>query len=238
MAQSRQLPLNVRLNDDATFDNFWVAEGTANAQVLTALQTLAKGRLPEHFVYLWGRSGSGLSHQLQAACHEAETSGLRSQYLPLQELKEEDPVGLLEGLEQLDLLCLDDLSQVVGNAVWDEALFHLYNRLRDAGNYLLVSASCAPRDLATGLADLHSRLAWGIVYRLEALDDREKQRALQWRARKRGMDMSDEVAQFILHRSSREAGELFNCLDRLDRLSLVEKRRLTIPFVREVLGDH
>lgn len=237
MTQSPQLPLNMRLNDDATFDNFWVGEGAANAQVLGVLQNLGKGQLPEHFVYLWGRSGAGLSHLLQAACHQAETSGLRSQYLPLQELKGVDPSGLLEGLEQLDLLCLDDLSQVVGNAVWDEALFHLYNRLRDAGKYLLVSASCAPRDLIAGLADLQSRLAWGTVYRLEALDDLEKQRALQWRARKRGMDMSDEVAQFILNRSSREPRELFACLDRLDRLSLVEKRRLTIPFVREALGS-
>lgn len=237
MTPSRQLPLNVRLNDDATFDNFWVGEGTANGQVISALQAFSTGQWPEHFVYLWGRSGSGLSHLLQAACHQAEASGLRSQYLPLQELKEVDPLVLLEGLEQLDLLCLDDLPQVVGLPVWDEALFHLYNRMREAGKYLLVSAVCAPRDLATGLADLQSRLAWGLVYRLEALDDREKQRALQWRARKRGMEMSDEVAQFILNRSRREFRELVNSLDRLDRLSLVEKRRLTIPFVREVLGE-
>jgi len=238
MTRSRQLPLNVRLNDDATFDNFWVVEGTPNAQALVALQSLARGGSPEYFVYLWGRSGAGLSHLLQAACHQSETSGLRSQYLPLRELKEVDPVGLLEGLEALDLLCLDDLSQVVGNPVWDEALFHLYNRLREAGNALLVSANCSPRDLTTGLADLQSRLAWGTVYRLEALDDREKQQALQWRARKRGMNMSDEVAEFILNRFSREPRELFDCLDRLDRLSLVEKRRMTLPFVRGALEDH
>jgi DnaA family protein len=236
MAQPRQLPLNVRLNDEATFDNFWVGQQTANLQVTSALHTLSSARPEEHFIYLWGRSGVGLSHLLQAACHHAEAVGLRCQYLPLQELVALDPRGVLEDLEQLDLLCLDDLQAVVGRSDWDTALFHLYNRMREAGKCLLVAARCAPRELATSLADLQSRLAWGTVYRLEALDDGDKQQALQWRARKRGMEMSDEVAQYILLRGSREPRELFACLDRLDRLSLVEKRRLTIPFVREVLG--
>jgi len=237
MTPYQQIPLNVRLSDAATFDNFWTGEDTANAQVVTVLQDLGKGVLPENFVYLWGRPGTGLSHLLQAACHSAEASGLHSQYLPLQELKDADPRALLEGLETLDMLCLDDLSQVVGTPLWDEALFHLYNQLREGGKTLLVSASCAPRELRASLADLQSRLAWGTVYRLEALDDPGKQRALQWRARKRGMEMSDEVAQFILHRCSRDLRDLFDALDRLDRLSLVEQRRLTIPFVREALGE-
>lgn len=236
MAPARQLPLNIRLSDEATFDNFWVGDQGGNKQVIGALQALGSARPEERFLYLWGRSGAGLSHLLQAACHHGAAAGLRSQYLPLQELAALDPVGVLEDLEQLDLLCLDDLQAVVGKGDWDRALFHLYNRMREAGTRLLVSARCAPRELTVSLADLQSRLAWGTVYRLEALDDGDKQRALQWRARKRGMDMGDEVAQYILLRGSREPRELFACLDHLDRLSLVEKRRLTIPFVRQVLG--
>lgn len=237
MVHPRQLPLNIRLQDEATFDNFWVGGNVANVQVISALQMLSSAAPGERFVYLWGRSGAGLSHLLQAACHHAEAAGLRSLYLPLGELAVLDPQAVLEDLEQLDLLCLDDLQEVVGERHWDMTLFHLYNRMREAGTCLLVSARCAPRELRSSLADLQSRLAWGTVYRLEALDDGDKQRALQWRARQRGMDMSDDVAQYILLRSSREPRDLFASLDQLDRLSLVEKRRLTIPFVREALGE-
>jgi DnaA family protein len=56
------------------------------------------------------------------------------------------------------------------------------------------------------------------------------------RATARGMEMNDEVANFIINRSSRSAKELFSLLDVLDRKSLADKRKLTIPFVREVIG--
>lgn len=243
--QPRQLSLNVRLNDEATFDNFWVKPGSTNAQVLRDLQAFSAGQLAETFLYLWGSQGSGRSHLLQASCHQVLLSGGRSQYLPLEELAGEElagdelaglsPDAVLEGLDEMDLLCLDQIDAVLGLAGWEEALFHLYNRLRERGGRLLISAPCGPQELKTSLADLHSRLAWGVVYRLEALEDPEKAQALQWRARKRGMEMSDEVAQFILKRSSRSPEALFACLEQLDRLSLVEKRRLTIPFIKRIL---
>lgn len=236
MVMPRQLPLNIRLRDEATFDNFWVGESTANVSLVAALRALAGPGTGEPFLYLWGRTGSGRSHLLQAACHGAREQGLQSQYLPLAELAEAEPAALLEGLEEVDLLCLDDLQQVLGQRPWDEALFHLYNRLRERQGRLVLAAGSAPRELPLQvLADLRSRLAATAVYRVQPLDDGEKALALQWRARRRGLEMSDEVALYILQRGSREPRDLFDCLEQLDRLSLAEKRRLTIPFVRAAL---
>lgn len=231
----RQLPLNIRLRDEATFDNFWVGDSLARASAVAALRAMAAGTSPDTFLYLWGPSGSGASHLLQAACQEVTAS----QYLPLAELVNATPADLLEGLDQVPLLCLDNIEAVAGRGDWDEALFHLYNRVREGGGRLVVTGPCAPRDLPDQcpglLPDLQSRLAWGAVYRLEVLDDREKSLALQWRARRRGFELGEEVAQYLLSRSSREPRDLFDCLDRLDCLSLAEKRRLTIPFVRAAL---
>ena len=60
--------------------------------------------------------------------------------------------------------------------------------------------------------------------------------ALQLRAKGRGMEMSDEVAKFILSRAPRDTNDLFHLLDHLDDASLQQQRKLTIPFVKDVLS--
>lgn len=232
----KQLSLNVHLNDDATFENYFTAENSSNYLAIQAIKSMISNNA-EPFIYIWGAEGVGISHLLQAACHAADKQQLRSQYLPLEELAGFAADELLVGLEQLDLVCLDGVQHVMGQPGWDHALFHLYNRLRDNQQCkLLVSADCAPRDLGSGLPDLVSRMGWGVAFHLEPLSDEDKMAALKMRALARGIDLSDEVLAFIIHRASRDMVELFDYLQRLDTLSLSEKRRVTIPFIKEALG--
>jgi DnaA family protein len=226
-----QLPLRVGLRDDATFDSFLPA---ANASLVDRLshQLDADG---EPFLYLWGAPGSGRSHLLQAACHAASDRDLRALYLPLQDLGHFPPL-MLEDAERLDLVAIDDMDSVIGRRRWEEGLFHAFNRLRDAGKRLIMSAAVAPRQLPVKLPDLGSRLTWGVTFHLQPLDDSERLQALQLRARIRGMQLPDEVARYILHRGPRRLDELFEELAVLDRASLSAQRKLTIPFVKQALG--
>jgi DnaA family protein len=220
-----QLPLRLALRDSATFDNFVPGE---NGAALLALQDGG-----ESFVYLWGGAGSGKSHLLQALCQWA---GPTAAYVDLNEVIGMDP-AVLEGLEAMNPLCIDAVQAVAGKPEWERALFHLYNRVRDGGARLVVAGGAAPGQLGITLPDLVSRLAWGPVFQLQPLDDEGKREALRRRARARGMDLSEEVAAYLLRRSPRDMHSLFALLDRLDRESLVAKRRLTIPFVRELLEE-
>lgn len=225
--RSMQLPLAIGLSDTATFENFLPA---GNAPVCHVLQQAS-----EPFVYLWGPAGCGKSHLLQAACHAEDARGGRAVYLPLPELLGHSPV-LLEGMEQMTLVCVDDLQCIAQAPAWQHALFHLYNRLRDAGHHLLAAGDAAPHALALSLADLVSRLCWGPVFRLLELTDNEKSMALQQRAQRRGMSMPDEIATYLLAHGPRDMHQLFGLLEQLDQRSLIEQRRLTIPFVRQLLG--
>jgi len=226
-----QLPLAVQLRDDYTFDNFF---GGGNSQLLEQLQRQFSGG--ERYIYMHGGEGSGCTHLLQAACHRASSLGLASVYLPLGELAHYPPTELFEGLEQLALVCIDELQAVAGNGQWEEALFHLFNRLERAGVMLTVAANCAVRTLPLGLADLSSRLSWGMVYQLKPLDDTQQMQMLQFRAAQRGLELSPEVVQFIVHRCQRRTPALIALLQDLDTASLKEQRRLTIPFVKSVMG--
>ncbi len=229
-----QLPLGVRLRDDATFANYYPG---ANAAALGYVERLceAEAGWAESLIYLWGGDGVGRSHLLQAACLRFEQRGEQAVYLPLAEVADYGP-ELLDNLEQCELVCLDDLDAIAGRAEWEEALFHLFNRLRDSGRRLLLSAAASPRELPVQLPDLQSRLTLALVFQLQALSDEDKLRALQLRASRRGLHLTDEVGRFILTRGTRSMSALFELLERLDQASLQAQRKLTIPFLKETLG--
>lgn len=226
-----QLPLGVGLRDDATFANYYAS--SANASLVEYLNCQLKPDA-EPFVYIWGGPGSGRSHLLQAACHSASDQDKRALYLPLADLGHFPPL-MLEEIERLDLVAIDDLEHVVGRKRWEVALFHAFNRLRDAGKVLVIASNAPPRQLEVALPDLASRLSWGVTFHLHPLDDKERLGALQLRAKVRGMQLPEDVGRYILHRGPRELGELCRALETLDTASLSAKRKLTIPFVKSAL---
>lgn len=225
----QQLSLPVRLDDSATFDNFFVTDGNG-----LALQAAKDAAALNDSAYLFGPPGSGRSHLLQAACHRL---GVEARYLPLADLAMFEPAQVLDNAEHAALVALDDVDAVAQNPLWAEALFHLFNRLREAGGRCLISAGCSPRQLSCALPDLQSRLSWHGAVRVSALDEEQRLAALRWRAQCRGLELSEEVARFILSRFSRDPAALFALLDQLDRRSLELQRRLTVAFVRQVLAD-
>ncbi len=228
-----QLPLSVQLQDEATFANYFPGSNR------TLLGFLRQENHPEHiplekFIYIYGASGVGCTHLLQAACHEAHGMDKRSIYLPMDEFIFHSP-KLLEGMESLDLICIDNIFELAGNSRWEEAVFHLFNRVRDNGKRLLIAGNNAPTQLPINLRDLTSRLTWGIVMQINSLNDDEKIQLLCLRARLRGLDLSYDVARYILTHSSRGLHDLFEILNDLDTASLLAKRKLSLCFVKEVM---
>jgi DnaA family protein len=232
---SKQLILNINLSDAATFENFFLKKGDINHTVVAVLENQQPFN-DNPFVYLWGAHGSGVSHLLQASCHRASSKGLSAQYLSLSEFLDYSPEELLGSLDEVSLICLDNIEAIAGKARWEEELFNLYNRVRDSGRSLLVGSNCSTRELLLGLPDLKSRYAWGPVFQLHASDDGEKLKILQFRALQRGMHLNDDLAKYMIARASREMKSLMRCLDILEEASLQEKRKLSIPFVRKTFS--
>jgi DnaA family protein len=133
------------------------------------------------------------------------------------------------------LICLDDLHHIAGHLEWEEAIFHLYNRVDEARGCIIIGAKDLPKAIHIKLPDLVSRLSWAMIYKLHTLTDHDKLAVLTMRANRRGIHLSEEVAKYILTHCSRHMGALFNALDILDKASLAAQRRLTIPFVKEIL---
>lgn len=233
MCRPRQLSLGIRLADHATFTNYYPGINAVALGYVERICDLKVGWV-ESLIYLWGKKGVGCSHLLQAACLTYQRANKQAIYLPLYDLLDH-PIAILENMENYDLVCLDDLQAIEGDLKWQEAVFHLFNRLRDNNKKLLIAANNAPNGLRIELTDLVSRLNQALVFQLQSLSDEDKLRALQLRASRRGIELTDEVGLFILNRGERDMANLFQLLDLLDKASLVAQHKLTIPFVKQVL---
>lgn len=228
---NKQLPLAIRLNDEATFSDFcWENNSLLKQQLQQAL--LGTG---ESFIYLWGPPGSGKSHLLQACC-QAFDKTQSSIYLPLDMLQSWG-TDIIDGIDNQAFIGIDNIDAIAHNLLWEEALFHLYNRIRDnEKTTLIMTGQLPPSQMQLQLQDLRSRLAWGLVIQVNELSDQDKINTLIRQAAKRGFELPTSVAQFLLNRCARNMHHLKALLNQLDEASLIAQRKITIPFVKNTLG--
>jgi len=228
--------LALKFPDDESFASFYPGE---NSTLLTQLKNTVVG-IGEPVLYMWGESGSGRSHLLHALCSEVDDKGANVAYIPLRHYQSMT-LDIFENMENMSLVCIDDIEAIAGNEKWEKALFDFYNRWLDNKENiphnasLVICANGLPKKINIKLPDLVSRLEWGVCYHLSPLNDEQKLGALQLRAQLKGMKLPVDVGRFLLNRLSREMDLLLNTLDQLDNASLEAKRKLTIPFVKEVL---
>ena len=227
---SPQLPLALRYPPDQRLETFVSPDPALLPQLRDfALAGVRRG------LFVEGASGTGKTHLAIALCAEADKLGRRAVYLPLRGI-----AGRLrdaaEGLDAHDLVAIDDVEAVVGDRDAEVALFDLHNRLHDAGRAVFYTAPAAPDQLDIGLPDLRSRLGQCVRVPLPALDDAGRHDLLRLRAERRGLQVDAATIDWLLRRVDRDLLALTALLDRLDHASLASQRRLTVPFVRQVLA--
>lgn len=219
----KQLALGVRWRAAAIFESF---SPGSNTELIAALRNPGTDPL-----WLWGGRGSGKSHLLQACCAAA---GDTAAYFPLGGTPALPPEALL-GFERCRVLCVDDVDAVEGDLAWERALFRLFNEAAELRTRLIFAARAAPRQIDWSLDDWRSRAAACVVYQVRELDEVGRVEALRLRAAQRGLQLPQETSEYLLRRMPRDLRSLFEILDKLDEASLIAQRRLTIPFIRDVL---
>ena len=226
-----QLPLRLVLSSGRRFENFEAT--SANAELLDAVRRVAARRTPER-VLIVGDAGSGKSHLLEAACAAASAGGDAVAFAPMRDWRSQR-VDAVRGLGRAELVCIDDVDAIAGDRAWEEALFALVEESASRSTRMLVSAVATPSNVPFALADLRSRLSAATLYRLRELDDESRAKALRRHAGGRGIEIPDEVVGYVLTRYRRDMTSLMALLDQLDHHSMASQRRLTVPFVRDLI---
>lgn len=228
--QSQLLLPGFGLRNNADFASYFAGRNNALAKQMVRNLTQQAA-----CVYLSGVTASGKSHLLQAACHQVVKQGGMSVYLPLSELLNYPPMSVLEGIEAVDLIAIDDVHLLAGHSEWQEALFNLYNYRFDHKLSLLFAADKPASLLPLELADLQSRLTACTAFQLQVLTDEEKLQMLVELAEQRGMVMNEQCANYILQHYGRSNADLIAILDILAEATLLEKRKITVPFIKQQL---
>jgi DnaA family protein len=227
---SPQIPLQLEPRRPDRFEDFVPGP---NQNILFAIRQMLEE--PGSSLFLSGPEGSGKSHLLNAFCHAARERGLGAFYIALKHLPDEAAAGL-EGLQGLDLVCVDDLDSVAGKPVWEQALFRCFNEVRAANGRLVVSSHMNLSSLHFDLPDLQSRLAWGLRMKLRYPDDEGKLQVLQQRAQALGIELPLDVQRYLIKHSKRDMGSLLTLLEQLKDSAFVAKRRITVPLAREIIS--
>jgi DnaA family protein len=226
---SPQIPLPLEPRRDSRFEDFVPGP---NGAVLEAVRQVLHE--PGATLFLSGPESSGKTHLLNALCHAARDSGRTAFYAGLRGMPAAAQ-GTLEGLEGLDLVCVDDLHEVAGERAWETALFHLFNRIRGTGAVLVVASRDRLSAMPLELPDLASRLGWGPRLQLQALDDTDKLAVICRHAAALGVELPGEVRKYLLERGPRNLADLLLAVERMQQAAFTAKRRLTVPLAREVL---
>ena len=228
---AEQLPLQFEHRGHKSFDTYYPGN---NQEVIDHLKNCIAGA-GEQQIFIWGAKGLGKSHLLQAASQLAQEQGKTSFYYAFTET-ELPGTGILIGLDEYEIVCFDNIEIIAGNSEWEHSFFNFYNRHRDHGFRLILSSQCPPNQLPVVLPDLKTRLNWGLTLKLQDLSDNDRVNALAYKARQMGFDISPKIGRFLLKHSTRDLNTLWELLDRLDHATLAAKRKLTVPFLKEILN--
>lgn len=234
MARTRevpQLPLALRAPPDQRLDTFVGAPEGA----IALLSACADGASAD-WIVLSGPAGAGKTHLLLGACSRALAAGRRPAYVPLASAAGR-VADAVHALEDMNLVAVDDLDAIAGNRDDEIALFDFHNRARARGACVVYAAPARPEALGLALPDLRSRLGQCIGIALEPPDDDARREVLRQRAQRRGLAVDDAALDWLLRRVGRDLGGLTQLFDRLDRAALAAQRRLTVPFLRDVIGS-
>ena len=133
------------------------------------------------------------------------------------------------------MVAVDNLQRIAGHRAWEQQFYELINRVKGAELSFIFTLTRPPRDIEFGLPDLKSRLMWGLLISLHSPDDAQLELILKTRARLLGLELSQEVVNYLLTHYSRKLSEQMRLLLRLDHAAMSQQRRLTIPLIRQVL---
>ncbi len=229
-----QMPLKIGLRDEASFATF-VTEQESLAVALNSLQNALTQNSGSAF-YLYGKEGGGKTHLLQAACRFITEKGRTSVYLPMADKSLPLIPDVLVGLEQTPLVCLDDIELLIGDEKWEKALANLLTKSSVQGHVVILSGGQSINQWQIATQELAKALMNVLPIAVQPLEDKaEIIAALQRHSSKLGFDLPVEVGNFLVKNFSADLQELLAVLQLLEQASLVEKRRLTLPFVKQVL---
>jgi len=226
----KQIALPLSLDRQYSFENFISDRADL---IVASLKALIQGD-GEAQIGLWGTTASGKTHLLNASADYARQKSVVLQIYDAKQLLQCD-ANEFEGFSHCDVLAIDNLDAIAGNAEWEACFYQVINRCRDGDYRFVFAMTHRPEDLETTLDDFRSRLQWGLMLQLPSSDDIEIRQILRKRAQLIGIELAEDVISYLMTHHARNLATQMAILRRLDGASLSQQRKVTIPLIKQAL---
>ena len=228
MPNPRQLALQIQINERASLNNFFVSKN--NDKTIQILKDLLNSNNGVQ-IFIDDLGSNGKSYLLQAICNDFSNSNNSSIYIPMHEVINLDP-SILEGVSELNLICIDDVDLISKRGEWEIALFNLINECYEKECLLLLSGSINKLE---AIPDLVSRIKKMEILRLEAINDDELLEATQEISKNLNIKISDKNLNYLMNNSRRDIKTIFRTLSQLEKESLERKKSIGLNLIKEVI---
>ena len=231
MSNPRQLALQIQINERASLNNFFVSK--KNNKTFQILKNILLDSDKGVQIFIDDLGSNGKSYLLQAICNDFSNSNNSSIYIPMQEAINLDP-SILEGVSELNLICIDDIDLINKRREWEIALFNLINECYEKECFLLLSGSINKLE---AIPDLVSRIKKMETLRLEAIDDDELLEATKAISKNLNIEISDKNMNYLINNSKRDIKTIFRTLSQLEKESLERKKSIGLNLIKEVIQN-
>lgn len=237
-------PADPPLHPDYTFENFVVGPSNrlAHASCVAVSQSPGNTYNP---LFLYGNSGLGKTHLLQAVCHQArrQLDGAVIQLLSCEQfvnrfihaISEGNVLGFQSQFRTVDMLVIDDVQFLREREQSQQEFFHTFNALYNNGKQIILSADSPPAEIPSLEARLISRFNWGLVARIDPPSYETRVAIVQKKAQLRGLDLSEEVAEYIGQKVQANIRELEGALTTIYALAVTNGQKVTLELAQKAL---
>ena len=228
MNSPKQLTFPWNKSFHSSFEGFYI--DPKNKQLISILENIS---INEN-MYIYGLKNSGKTYLLQSLCNKYSKNDKSSLFLPLKDVIKYG-VEIIDSIENMDLVCIDGLEAVSQNKEWEIGLFNLINNAQQTGCRLIFTSSSEEGAINFSLADLDSRIRKFQSHEIFPISDDNLLKALKKITNLRSISLGEKEAQYLITYTKRNIADLTIILESLDQLSMENKRRITIPLIKELL---
>ena len=241
----RKIFIDPQLNPNYTFDNH--IEGECNRLARSAGMAVAvtPGSNAFNPLYIYGDSGLGKTHIVQAIGHEVRQRHpeLQVLYVSMNKFQAQFQTAYKNGeipdfihfYQMIDVLIIDDIQELTGKTGTQNAFFNIFNHLQLAGKQLILTSDKPPVELKDIEQRLLTRFKWGLSAQLVSPDYETKLKIIRAKSRKVGARISDEVVTYLADNISANVREIEGVLSSLVANASFLERKITVSLAKEVL---
>ncbi len=241
---SRQLILDFPARPDFKFSNFVESEGSEFA-LQAARQIASSSDLPYNSLYLYGDRNLGKTHLLMAIGNVVSTNFPEKKIIfingqefvrKFSEENADEITRLLNPLLKADYFLMDDVDLISENPSAQEKLYHVYNTLLENNKKSIFTGRNRPEQLGAMEPYLKSRFQWGMTAQIKPIDDGTTAKIIAKLAKDVGLSIPEKIIDYLLIRISRDYTSIKTAVDKINRESFSQKRKVTLPLAKGALN--